>query len=171
MKFRLITLLKCRKYLKRSLGTIYVMNLNATFALWSCLFVTSSIIISGAESMRKIVKAKGGDDRLKDKILATIFYEPSTRTSCSFNAAMFRLGGNVLSINEVWKITSIYVIWNIYILATIKCKKRGELGGHNPNIGLLRRRNSFTAPRDGMHTLQLIRRQILNEFEVFTNWV
>jgi len=60
--------------------------------------------------MRKIVKAKGGDDRLKDKILATIFYEPSTRTSCSFNAAMFRLGGNVLSINEVWKITSIYVI-------------------------------------------------------------
>ncbi len=35
------------------------------------------------------------------QILANIFYEPSTRTSSSFAAAMQRLGGSVLQINEV----------------------------------------------------------------------
>ena len=36
-----------------------------------------------------------------DKILANLFYEPSTRTSASFAGAMYRLGGNVISINDV----------------------------------------------------------------------
>ncbi|HDT13971.1 MAG TPA: aspartate carbamoyltransferase, partial [Candidatus Aminicenantes bacterium] len=43
----------------------------------------------------------GTFDLLKGKILASIFYEPSTRTSSSFIAAMERLGGNVININEV----------------------------------------------------------------------
>ena len=30
------------------------------------------------------------------RILATLFYEPSTRTRLSFESAMLRLGGNVL---------------------------------------------------------------------------
>jgi aspartate carbamoyltransferase catalytic subunit len=38
---------------------------------------------------------------LNDKILTNLFYEPSTRTSSSFAAAMYRLGGNVISINDV----------------------------------------------------------------------
>ena len=38
---------------------------------------------------------------LRSKILAKLLYEPSTRTSSSFAAAMFRLGGNVISINDV----------------------------------------------------------------------
>lgn len=38
--------------------------------------------------------------RTHPQILANIFYEPSTRTSCSFAAAMQRLGGTVLSVNE-----------------------------------------------------------------------
>jgi aspartate carbamoyltransferase len=33
-------------------------------------------------------------------ILANVFYEPSTRTSCSFQAAMLRLGGSVISVAE-----------------------------------------------------------------------
>ena len=40
-------------------------------------------------------------NHLHDKILANLFYEPSTRTSSSFAAAMYRLGGNVISINDV----------------------------------------------------------------------
>lgn len=32
------------------------------------------------------------------KLLANVFYEPSTRTSCSFNAAMLRLGGQVIQV-------------------------------------------------------------------------
>lgn len=34
------------------------------------------------------------------KILATLFYEPSTRTRFSFEAAMLRLGGNVIGFSE-----------------------------------------------------------------------
>lgn len=33
-------------------------------------------------------------------MLATLFYEPSTRTSSSFIAAMEKLGGSVVSISE-----------------------------------------------------------------------
>lgn len=36
-----------------------------------------------------------------DKILATLFYEPSTRTRFSFEAAMLRLGGGVISCADV----------------------------------------------------------------------
>jgi aspartate carbamoyltransferase catalytic subunit len=35
------------------------------------------------------------------KILANVFYEPSTRTSASFHSAMIKLGGQVISINEI----------------------------------------------------------------------
>lgn len=38
-------------------------------------------------------------DMMKHKILTTIFYEPSTRTSCSFQAAMLKLGGSVINVN------------------------------------------------------------------------
>ena len=35
-----------------------------------------------------------------NKILATLFFEPSTRTRLSFESAMMRLGGNVLGFSE-----------------------------------------------------------------------
>ncbi len=47
-------------------------------------------------------KAKGmilnkkGTEILKGKILATLFFEPSTRTRLSFESAMYRLGGSVI---------------------------------------------------------------------------
>jgi aspartate carbamoyltransferase catalytic subunit len=37
---------------------------------------------------------------LAGKILAVLFYEPSTRTRLSFESAMYRLGGNVLGFSE-----------------------------------------------------------------------
>lgn len=36
----------------------------------------------------------------RGKILATLFFEPSTRTRLSFEAAMMRLGGSVLSVSD-----------------------------------------------------------------------
>jgi len=39
-------------------------------------------------------------DRCKNKILASLFYEPSTRTSFSFQSAMLRLGGNVIGFSD-----------------------------------------------------------------------
>ena len=43
-----------------------------------------------------------GSDRapLRGRLLATLFYEPSTRTRFSFEAAMYRLGGQVLSAGD-----------------------------------------------------------------------
>lgn len=39
-------------------------------------------------------------DKCRGKILATLFYEPSTRTRFSFEAAMLRLGGSVIGFSE-----------------------------------------------------------------------
>jgi len=58
-------------------------------------------IFAVAHEMRTMVERVGTFDLLKGKILANLFYEPSTRTSSSFVAAMERLGGSVIQINEV----------------------------------------------------------------------
>ena len=43
---------------------------------------------------------KKRDDCLKGKILASLFYEPSTRTRFSVESAMLRLGGDVLTVEN-----------------------------------------------------------------------
>ncbi|EQC35911.1 aspartate carbamoyltransferase [Saprolegnia diclina VS20] len=53
-----------------------------------------------ADHMKDMVARQGGDDTLKGKVMANVFFEPSTRTSCSFQAAMLRLGGAVVCVNE-----------------------------------------------------------------------
>jgi len=58
-------------------------------------------IFEVAKEMRAMVERVGTFDLLKGKILANLFYEPSTRTSSSFFSAMERLGGSVIPINEV----------------------------------------------------------------------
>jgi len=44
--------------------------------------------------------AKSGSDMLHGKILATLFFEPSTRTRLSFEAAMNKLGGTTIGFAE-----------------------------------------------------------------------
>jgi aspartate carbamoyltransferase len=58
-------------------------------------------IFDVAHEMHVMVERVGTFDLLKGKILANLFYEPSTRTSSSFTSAMERLGGSVIPINEV----------------------------------------------------------------------
>ena len=58
-------------------------------------------IFGVAHEMSEMVRRIGTFDLLKGKILANLFYEPSTRTMASFTAAMERLGGSVIPINEV----------------------------------------------------------------------
>ena len=57
------------------------------------------LLVEVAQQMKTLVKEKGGDDRCKHQILATVFYEASTRTSGSFQAAMQRLGGTILHVD------------------------------------------------------------------------
>ena len=50
--------------------------------------------------------ARAGSDLLRGKILATLFFEPSTRTRLSFESAMHRLGGSAIGFAEA-EITSV----------------------------------------------------------------
>ena len=54
-----------------------------------------------AHEMSEMVQRVGSFDLLKGKVLTNLFYEPSTRTSSSFVAAIERLGGSVVQINNV----------------------------------------------------------------------
>jgi len=47
--------------------------------------------------MEEILTKKGHNDMLHGKVLASLFYEPSTRTRLSFETAMLRLGGQVIT--------------------------------------------------------------------------
>ncbi|KAJ3516598.1 hypothetical protein NLJ89_g1020 [Agrocybe chaxingu] len=55
-------------------------------------------LFSIANEMRIQVERNGSLDILKGKVLCTVFYEPSTRTSSSFDAAMKRCGGQVVQV-------------------------------------------------------------------------
>lgn len=55
------------------------------------LFLLADQIIAAPEKFSKVCDGK---------ILATLFYEPSTRTRFSFEAAMLRLGGQVIGFSE-----------------------------------------------------------------------
>ncbi len=55
------------------------------------LIATANDIIASPDKYR---------EKCKYKKLATLFYEPSTRTRLSFEAAMYELGGNVLGFSE-----------------------------------------------------------------------
>ena len=55
-------------------------------------------LFSVAHEMRLQVERSGAVDILRGKVLCTLFYEPSTRTSASFEAAMKRCGGDVVSV-------------------------------------------------------------------------
>lgn len=60
-----------------------------------------------ADRMREIVERQGGTDILARRVLAALFYEPSTRTSASFIAAMERLGGSIIPITQGVQFSSI----------------------------------------------------------------
>ena len=57
------------------------------------------LLFTVAQEMSLAVSRQGGLDLLKGRLLCTIFYEPSTRTSASFDAAMQRLGGKTVPIS------------------------------------------------------------------------
>nr|WP_300004430.1 aspartate carbamoyltransferase [Tissierella sp.] len=56
------------------------------------LFTLTQDIMENEKKYREICK---------DKLMGTLFYEPSTRTRFSFEAAMLRLGGKIIGFSEV----------------------------------------------------------------------
>lgn len=66
-----------------------------------------SYIFNRAREMREMVQRVGSTDLLKGNVLTCLFYEPSTRTSASFIAAMERLGGSVIPITQGVQFSSV----------------------------------------------------------------
>ena len=64
-------------------------------------------IFARAHEMREMVERVGDCDLLRGKVVACLFYEPSTRTSASFIAATDRLGGRVIPITQGVQFSSV----------------------------------------------------------------
>ncbi len=58
-------------------------------------------ILDRADEMESIARGGKPSTLLAGKILATLFYEPSTRTRLSFESAMARLGGSTITVADV----------------------------------------------------------------------
>ncbi len=63
-------------------------------------------IFKHAEKMEKIRPGSPESKQLDGRIMSTLFYEPSTRTRLSFESAMTRLGGQVLSTENAGSFSS-----------------------------------------------------------------
>jgi aspartate carbamoyltransferase catalytic subunit len=67
---------------------------------------TLAELFQAAEEMEKVVE-RGGTTEFQNRIMATLFYEPSTRTRFSFETAMHRLGGRVISTENAAEFSSV----------------------------------------------------------------
>jgi aspartate carbamoyltransferase catalytic subunit len=62
-------------------------------------------IFEKTREMERVV-AEGGSDRYSNKVMTTLFFEPSTRTRLSFESAMSRLGGKVIGTENAAQFSS-----------------------------------------------------------------
>ncbi|WP_235587086.1 aspartate carbamoyltransferase [Ferroacidibacillus organovorans] len=62
-------------------------------------------LLATAGEMR-VIQAQGGADFLSHKVMAALFFEPSTRTRLSFETAMLRLNGRVISTENAKEFSS-----------------------------------------------------------------
>jgi len=59
------------------------------------------LILAETDKMVPIARGEESSEILRGKILATLFFEPSTRTRMSFETAMQRLGGGVIGFSSI----------------------------------------------------------------------
>ena len=63
-------------------------------------------VLKAAKKMVPIARGERPSRALEGKVLAVLFYEPSTRTRLSFESAMLRLGGQVISVADALRTSS-----------------------------------------------------------------
>jgi len=84
-------------------------------------------LFSRAEEFRKgIIKPLNG------KILTTLFYEASTRTRLSFEAAMLKLGGRVISTENAKEFSSGKPILRKFLCSELSAKKSATIVANPP---------------------------------------
>lgn len=64
------------------------------------------LVFDTAEEMERVEVGSLAAKQLEGRVMATLFYEPSTRTRLSFESAMARLGGTVLSTESAGEYSS-----------------------------------------------------------------
>ena len=64
------------------------------------------VLFDEADAMAALVESRRECTLLRGKIMSTLFYEPSTRTRLSFEAAMRRLGGSVITTESAAEFSS-----------------------------------------------------------------
>ena len=81
------------------------------------------IIFNVADEMKKDLSAgqRHYSQALKDKIMASLFYEPSTRTRFSFESAMARLGGSILTTENAKEFSSAAKGETLYDSTRVMC--------------------------------------------------
>lgn len=58
------------------------------------------LILATASRFERVLKSGGQLTNMQGNVLATLFFEPSTRTRLSFETAMLRLGGQVITVAD-----------------------------------------------------------------------
>lgn len=61
---------------------------------------TINLILETASRYESVMASGGKLTNMTGKILATLFFEPSTQTRLTFETAMIKMGGNVVSVTE-----------------------------------------------------------------------
>lgn len=84
-----------REFIRRNNGFLR----NSVLSVKNFTYADLKALFTVATEMRVMVERQGSSDLLKGRVLASMFYEPSTRTSSSFDTAMKRLGGEVVNID------------------------------------------------------------------------
>lgn len=81
------------------------------------------IVFNVADEMKKDVSAKKKKyaNALNGKIMASLFYEPSTRTRFSFESAMARLGGSILTTENAKEFSSAAKGETLYDSTSVMC--------------------------------------------------
>ena len=82
-----------------------------------------NIVFNVADEMKKDLSAEKRRyaDVLKNKIMASLFYEPSTRTRFSFESAMARLGGSILTTENAKEFSSAAKGETLYDSTSVMC--------------------------------------------------
>ena len=90
-------------------------------------------IVKATENMEKVYSA-GGSEMFKGKVFANLFYEPSTRTRLSFDAAMKHLGASVITADGL-QFSSLYKGETIEDTITVICQYSDAIVMRHPEQG------------------------------------
>lgn len=93
------------------------------------------LILEQAVQFEEQCQDAGKLNLLEGRILATMFYEPSTRTRLSFESAMHRLGGDVISVAEAKKSSSAAKGETVYDAARVISGYAHVIVQRHPAIG------------------------------------